>query len=70
MPIDVIVIFLKYSSEFQNKTVKKKNHGLEINPIKSQHFMQRWQIDLMDFRTLPDGEFKWICNVQDHFTKY
>ncbi len=24
----------------------------------------------MDFRTLPAGEFKWICNVQDHFTKY
>ena len=27
------------------------------------------QIDLIDFRTLPDGEYKWILNAQDHFTK-
>ena len=32
--------------------------------------MARWQIDLVDFRTCPDGEYKWICNVQDHFTKF
>ena len=32
--------------------------------------MGRWQIDLMDFRTCPDGEYNWICNVQDHFTKF
>jgi transposase InsO family protein len=32
--------------------------------------MGRWHIDLMDFRTCPDGEYNWICNVQDHFTKF
>jgi hypothetical protein len=32
--------------------------------------MARWQIDLVDFRTCPDGDYKWICNVQDHFTKF
>ncbi|CAF1114341.1 unnamed protein product [Brachionus calyciflorus] len=28
------------------------------------------QIDLIDFRTLPDGEYCWLFNCHDHFTKY
>ena len=28
------------------------------------------QIDLVDFQSLPDGEYKWILNAQDHLTKF
>lgn len=30
----------------------------------------RVQIDLIDMRGDPDGEFKWICHLRDHFSKY
>ena len=30
----------------------------------------RMQIDLVDFQSLPDGEYKWILNAQDHLTKF
>jgi transposase InsO family protein len=33
-------------------------------------FMTRLQMDLIDMRTRPDGEFKWILHCRDHFTKY
>ena len=32
--------------------------------------MTRLQIDLIDMRTRPDGEFKWILHCRDHFSKY
>jgi transposase InsO family protein len=32
--------------------------------------MQRVQIDLMDFRTDCDGDYKWIIQVKDHFSRY
>ena len=34
------------------------------------HLGSRWQVDLIDLRTHPDGNFNWIMNVQDHFTKF
>ena len=27
-------------------------------------------MDLIDFQTSPDGEFKWLLVYQDHFTKF
>jgi hypothetical protein len=27
-------------------------------------------MDLIDFQTLPDGDYKWLMVYQDHFTKY
>jgi transposase InsO family protein len=66
----VIETFLNYSEEYQVQLSRPDNHGLCITPIRTDRFMARWQVDLVDFRTCPDGEYKWICNVQDHFTKF
>ena len=33
-------------------------------------FLLRLQIDLVDMRSQPDGEFKWILHARDHFTKF
>ena len=30
----------------------------------------RVQVDLIDFRSRPDGEYKWIMHVRDHFSKF
>ena len=32
--------------------------------------MERLQIDLIDMRHIPDGHFKWICHIKDHFSKF
>jgi len=32
--------------------------------------MDRLQIDLMDFRTTPDGEYTWILQIKDTFSRY
>jgi len=66
----IVELYLDYSQEYQIKRVNRKNNALIAKPIRSSEFNSRWQVDLVDFRTLPDGEFKWIMTVQDHFTKY
>ncbi|CAF1056525.1 unnamed protein product [Brachionus calyciflorus] len=63
----IVELFLDYSEEYQVK--KFRNHGLIVKPIRSNSFNERMQIDLIDFRTMPDGEYCWILNAQDHFCK-
>lgn len=38
-------------------------------PIASDAAMERVQIDLIDMRSAPDGEYHWIPHIKDHFTK-
>ena len=64
------VTFLKYSEEFQLKRSRRRNNGLVVKPIISECFNSRMQIDLVDMQSMPDGEFKWILNAQDHLTKF
>jgi len=50
-------------------TLKRaQNVVAPMQPILTSNFMERLQIDLIDLRNTPDGEFKWICHVIDHFT--
>ena len=32
--------------------------------------LERVQIDLIDMRHEPDGQWKWIVHMQDHFSKF
>ena len=32
--------------------------------------MSRLQMDLIDFSSRPDGDFKYILHLRDHFTKF
>ena len=32
--------------------------------------MNRGQLDLMDFQTMPDGIYKWVEHCQDHHNKF
>ena len=66
----IVELFLKFSSEYQTKRCKDVNHGYVAKAVRARQFNSRWQIDLIDFRTLPDGIYNWICTVQDHFTKF
>jgi len=39
-------------------------------PIMSDTFNDRGQVDLIDMQSVPDGEFRWILHYQDHLTKF
>ena len=65
-----IELLLSFSHEYQLKRKKVRIFGRCIKPIQSTQFNSRMQIDLIDFRTLPDGDFQWILNCQDHLTKF
>lgn len=39
-------------------------------PIVSGRAWERVQIDLIDMRHEPSGQFKWILHIKDHFSKY
>lgn len=41
-----------------------------VKPIISEDFNEKGLIDLVDFRSTPDGKFKWILIYQDHSTKF
>ena len=39
-------------------------------PIITERAWERVQIDLIDMRHEPSGQFKWILHIKDHFSKY
>jgi hypothetical protein len=43
---------------------------LPLNPTTSKSLFERVQIDLMDLTTTPDGEWKWILHIVDHWSKF
>lgn len=52
----------------KKKIVSRK--GLVVKPIVTKFFNSRGQVDLVDFQSAVDGEFKWLMNYQDHATKF
>ena len=41
-----------------------------LKPIKAHNVFERIQIDLIDMSTTPDGVYKWILHIVDHFSKF
>lgn len=52
----------------RKKTAPKA--GVVIKPIISNDFNMRGQVDLIDFQSCADGEYKFLMNYQCHFTKF
>ena len=51
------------------ETFVKKKTTAGHQPILSYGFGARGQVDLIDFQTMPDGEFKFLMNYIDHGNK-
>ncbi|CAG8592864.1 8719_t:CDS:2, partial [Gigaspora rosea] len=45
-------------------------HPLAAKPIIVKNFLSRMQMDLIDFSYIPDGEFKYMCHIRDHFSRF
>ena len=41
-----------------------------LEPIVVNQRLERVQVDLIDMRHQPDGQFKWICHFRDHYSKF
>jgi hypothetical protein len=51
----------------QKKNLQNKGF---VKPIGFEDFHSRCIIDFIDFQSLPDGDYKYICVYQDHSTKF
>ncbi|XP_071123399.1 SCAN domain-containing protein 3-like [Mytilus edulis] len=49
---------------------KPQRNVAPLTPITSKYFMHRGQLDLVDKRADPDGQYCWIGHYIDHYTKF
>ncbi|CAG2209913.1 KRAB-A domain-containing protein 2 [Mytilus edulis] len=52
------------------KKSRTETTKLVVRPITSTDFNSRCQVDIVDYQSCPDGEYKWIMHYQDHLTKF
>ncbi|KFD49282.1 hypothetical protein M513_09834 [Trichuris suis] len=52
------------------KKQKGAKKGVVVLPMVFSDFNSRCQVDLIDFQSHPDGEYKFIMVYQDHLTKF
>lgn len=69
IPRSAISLFLEMC-ETCNSKKSGRNLGVVVKPIISKDFNVRGQVDLIDFQSCADGEYKWLLNYQDHGTKF
>lgn len=68
LPSSTIDLFLECCSSCQvRKSVKAP---VISTAIISVGFLTRLQMDLIDLRTRPDKDYKWILHCKDHYSKY
>jgi hypothetical protein len=59
------------SKHCQSCLLERQNRSrAPLEPIISDHTLQQVQIDLVDFRHEPDGQYKWVLHIEDHFSKW
>lgn len=66
---EMIGLYLSMCSVCHQKKTKKKR-GLVSKPILHSEMKSKCQVDLIDFQTQSDGNFKFIMVYQDHLTKF
>ncbi|KRZ51589.1 KRAB-A domain-containing protein 2 [Trichinella nativa] len=63
-------LFLTFCEECHKKRARKLPKSLVVKPLVSTNLMSRAQVDLINFQTMPDGDFKYIMTYLNHFTKF
>ena len=63
------VFFLIKLCEICHRKAASKSKG-PLKPIISTRLFERIQVDLIDMTATPDGDYVWICHMEDHFSKY
>ena len=55
--------------EICHRKAQSKSKG-PLKSIETSRLFERVQIDLIDMTSTPDGEYVWICHMEDHFSKF
>ena len=63
-PKIIVAIFIKHCY-ICNLNLKQQTQP-RLLPIRSYGIFKRVQIDLVDMRSQPDGEYNWIGHAEDH----
>ena len=66
---DLIKMYLSTCQQCEEKRPRPRKH-LVVAPMISDAFSARAQVDLINFESEPDGDFKYILTYQDHLTKF
>lgn len=64
-----VELFLQLCEPCQQKQ-KGIKKGIVVKPILSTEFNSRCQVDLIDYQSHPDRDYKFIMVYQDHLTKF
>ncbi len=72
--LNVVVLFVKLCPLDQHMVRRKVKPKGARNPILSNYFRERFQVDLIDFRNDPQKDYngilmKWLMVLKDHFSK-
>ena len=62
-----IYVNLCESCNLKKSRIRK---SLVVKPILSNEMNSRCQVDLIDFQSEPDNDYKFVLNYQDHLTKF
>lgn len=70
-----VEVYIKYCAICNRKAVKSKPHKGARNPIRSQSFRDRFQVDLIDMQSQPATHYsgvtmKYIMTVKDHASRF
>ena len=68
VPRKLIVAFVNACSICTNR--RPMVTPTSAKPIIANEFMSRVQVDLIDLRTRPDGDYKYTAHARDHFTRF
>lgn len=67
---EFVIQFISCCKECNQNNRANTITNMVIKPLRSDDYLSRMQIDLIDLQSFPDGRFKWILTFQDHFTKF
>lgn len=65
----IILMFLRHCETCHRKRAHPKK-GVVVQPLLFKEVNARGQVDLIDYQSCKDGEFKFVLNYQDHLSKF
>ncbi|KRY57276.1 KRAB-A domain-containing protein 2 [Trichinella britovi] len=63
-------LFLTFCEECHKKRARKLPKSPVVKLLVSTNLMSRAQVDLINFQTMPDGDFKYIMTYLNHFMEF
>ncbi|KRX33225.1 KRAB-A domain-containing protein 2, partial [Trichinella sp. T6] len=63
-------LFLTFCEECHKKRARKLPKSLVVKPLVSTNLRSQAQVELINFQTMPDGDYKYIMTYLNHFKKF